>query len=502
MNAASITSSTITLVGPGGTAVPTAVSYANDVATLNPTASLVSNTVYTATVTTGVQDVAGTPMSAAKTWTFTTALVDIAPTVVSTIPAASAINVPVNSAVSATFSEAMTPSSINGTTVLLNGPNGFAVPAVVTYANHIATLTPSAALAGNTVYTATVNTGVKDVAGTPMAASKIWTFTTIANGTGPTILSTNPANKATNVLLNQAISATFSEPMLASSINTTTFTVNGVTGKVTYFSGNAIASFQPSSQLSPNTTYTASILTGVQDSKGNNLAKTYTWTFTTGTLLAQGAINLGSASTFGVLAGSTVTNGGPTIVNGNLGVSPGTSVVGFPPGTVTGTIHSGDAVAAKAKSDLLLGQLDAAGRLGATALAGDLSGLTIYPGLYKNSTSVMVSSGNVTFDAQGNPFAVFIMQMGSTLTTGSGTGMVLAGGAQASNVYWSVGSSATLGVNSSFVGTILSQAAITANTGCTINGVLLTNIGAVTMQSNTITPHVRGKQRSTPQKRS
>jgi len=493
MKASSISTSTFTLASPGGTIVPATVTYANDAAVLNPTSALAGNTVYTATVTTGVQDVAGTSMVSAKIWTFTTAANDIAPTVVSTVPSALAKNVAVNSAVSATFSEAMTPSTINGTTFLLNGPNGLAVPASVTYANDIATLTPTSALAGNAVYTATVNTGVKDVAGTSMAVTKTWTFTTVANGAVPSVISTNPANNATNVALNQAISATFSEPMLASSLDSTSFTVNGVTGTVTYFPASNIASFQPSSNLAPNTTYTAQIQKWAQDLKGNDLSATYTWKFTTGIQLAQGPINLGSASTYAVLAGSTVTNGGPTIVNGNLGVSPGTAVVGFPPGTVTGTIHAGDAVAAQAKADLLQGQLDAAGRLGATALAGDLSGLTMYPGLYKNSTSVMVSSGNLTFDAQGDPNAVFILQMGSTLTTGTGTGMVLAGGAQAKNIYWSVGSSATLGVNSNFIGTILAQASISANNGCTIQGVMLTNVGAVTMQSNTITPKSKKK---------
>ena len=487
MAASSINGTTFTLMRAGGTAVPAAVTYANDMGVLNPTVALIGNSVYTATVTTGVQDIAGTPMAAAKTWTFTTASTDVAPTIVSTIPAASAINVAVNSTVSATFSEAMTSSSINGTTVILNGPNGLAVPAAVTYANNVATLTPTAALAGNAVYSATVNTGVKDVAGTPLAAAKTWKFTTIANGAVPTVISTNPASNATNVLLNQAISATFSEPMLASSLNTTSFTVNGVTGSVTYFAGSNIASFQPSSNLSPNTTYTAQIQVWAQDLKGNDLTKTYTWSFTTGTQLGQTGINLGSASTYGVLAGSTVTNGGPTVVNGNLGVSPGSAVTGFPPGTITGTLNAGNAVAAKAKADLLQGETQAAGLLGAQALPGDLSGLTIYPGLYNNSTSVMVSTGNVTFDAQGDPDAVFILQMGSTLTTGTGTGVVLAGGAQPGNIYWSVGSSATLGVNSSFAGVLLSQVSITANTGCTIQGVLLTNTGAVTLESNTVT---------------
>ena len=120
-------------------------------------------------------------------------------------------------------------------------------------------------------------------------------------------------------------------------------------------------------------------------------------------------------------------------------------------------------------------------------MPGDLSRLTFTPGLYKNSTSVMLSAGNVTLDAQGDPNAVFIFQMGSTLTTSAGTQVVLAGGAKASNIYWSVGSSATLGVNSIFKGTILAEVSITSNNGAVTDGTLLTKTGAVTLEANTIT---------------
>jgi len=260
-----------------------------------------------------------------------------------------------------------------------------------------------------------------------------------------------------------------------------------VQGTVSFNTTSNIATFKPNANLSPNTTYTASIGVGVKDTAGNNLAKQYTWTFTTGIQVAQNTINLGSASTYAVLAGSTVTNAGPTILTGDVGISPGTAATGFPPGIINGNLEAGNAVAAKAKADLLVGQLDAAGRLGAATLPGDLSGLTFTPGLYKNSTSVMLSTGNVTLDAQGDASAVFIFQIGSTLTTSPGTQVVLAGGAQASNIYWSVGSSATIGVNSVFKGIVLAQASITVNTGAVNTGTFLTNIGAVTLQSNTVT---------------
>ncbi len=200
------------------------------------------------------------------------------------------------------------------------------------------------------------------------------------------------------------------------------------------------------------------------------------------------AVTLGGASTFGVLAGSTVTNTGLTTVNGDLGVAPGSAVTGFPPGTVSGTIHANDAAAIAAQSALLAAYNDAAGRTtGAVSVSGDLTGLTLTPGLY-TSTSSLAVTGDVTLNALGNPDAVFIIQSASTLTTGSGSRIVLAGGALASNIIWQVGTSATLGTNSVFKGTILADQAITANTGAKVNGKLLTRIASVTMASNVIAP--------------
>jgi len=256
---------------------------------------------------------------------------------------------------------------------------------------------------------------------------------------------------------------------------------------VGYDTNSHIATFTPSIDLAPNTTYTAVIGTGVKDSSGNHMAVRKVWSFTTGVQQMQTRIDLGAATSYAVLAGSTVTNAGPTTLNGDLGVSPGSAITGFPPGKVNGAIHAGDAQAAKAKADLLQGQLEAAGLLGGQTLPGDLSGLTFTPGLYKNSTSVMLSAGNVTLDAQGDANAVFIFQMGSTLTTSTGTHVVLAGGAKANNVYWSVGTSDTLGVNSIFKGIVLAQISITVNNGAVCDGTFLTNIGAVTLQANTVT---------------
>lgn len=481
MTAASINTSTFTVAGANGIALPAAVTYSNDVATLTPTTLLAPNTVYTATVTTGVKDVAGTPLANTFKWTFTT---DIAPQITANTPLAGATAVLVNSSVTATFSEAMNAASITTSTFTVAGPNGVALPATLLYINDVATLTPNSLLAPNTVYTATVTTGVKDLAGTPLASTFKWTFTT---DTAPVVVSTFPVNNQTQVGVSDKVTATFNEALSAASVSGATFKLTGLGGSAvvaTVSYANKVATLVPSANLASDTVYTATVTTGIKDPAGTPMAKAFAWKFTTG----QAPINLGTAGTYGVLAGSTVTNAGPTIITGDLGVSPGTAITGFPPGTYTGTEHAGDPVAAKAKADLLAAYTDAAGRLGGNALAGDISGLTITPGLYTNATSVMLGVGsNVTFDAKGDANAVFILQMGSTLTTGVGSTMTLAGGAQAKNIYWSIGSSATLGVNSSIVGTVLAQASITANTGTTINGRLLTNVAAVTLASNNVT---------------
>jgi hypothetical protein len=198
---------------------------------------------------------------------------------------------------------------------------------------------------------------------------------------------------------------------------------------------------------------------------------------------------LGTAgSGFAVLAGSTVANTAFTTVNGDLGLSPGSDVTGFPPGIVTGTQHVADSAAAQAQLDLTVAYNDAAGRtVGAIAVAGKLGGLTLPPGLYKSTSSLEISSGDLTLDAQGDANAVFIFQIASTLTTSAGRQVILSGGAKAANVYWQVGTSAVLGTTSVFKGTIMADQSITLTTGAALEGRALTRIAAVTLDSNIIT---------------
>ena len=207
--------------------------------------------------------------------------------------------------------------------------------------------------------------------------------------------------------------------------------------------------------------------------------------FTVSDASAQ-APSLGTAENFGVLAGSTVTNTGPTILQGDLGVSPGTAVVGFPPGVVTGTIHANDAVAQQAQADLTTAYTALAGLACDTVLTGqDLGGMTLTAGVYCFSTSAQLT-GTLTLDAEGDPNAEFIFQIGSTLTTASNSTVELINGGNNCNVYWQVGSSATLGTATAFAGNIVALTSITATTGANASGRLLARNGAVTLDSNSI----------------
>ena len=205
-----------------------------------------------------------------------------------------------------------------------------------------------------------------------------------------------------------------------------------------------------------------------------------------GALAAQPPVGLGTDGAFAVVAGQAVTNTGPSTINGDLGVSPGAAVTGFPPGTVHGTTHAADAVAGQAQLDLTTAYNSAAGRTPFTAVPADLTGLTLAPGVYNNSSALSLT-GALTLDAQGNPDAVFIFQAGSTLITGSGSTVNLINGAQPCNVFWQVGSSATLGTTSNFAGNILALTSISMNNGVTLAGRALARNGSVTLINDTIT---------------
>ncbi len=295
------------------------------------------------------------------------------------------------------------------------------------------------------------------------------------------------------------VSATFSKAMNPATINSSTFTVTGpggasVDGTVSYVAATNMATFTPTLNLALDTAYAATITTGVMDPFGNHLATNFEWSFTTPAVACPAAAArppLGTACAFGILAAvPAVGSTGPTVVTGgDVGIWPAASITGFPPATLSGTKHMGDAVAMTAQGDLTVAYNNAAGAAGGAVLPADIGGLTLPPGVYR-TTSAQPSlgiTGNLTLDGGGDPNAVWIFQVVSTVTTASGNSQVnLIGSAQAENVFWQVGSSATLGTNTSFTGNIMALASVTLDTGATLNGRALAQTGAVSLDSNPV----------------
>ena len=289
MNPATITQASIILQA-GAVAVSGTVTYSGTTATFTPASRLAVNTTYTGRVTTAVKDLNGNALQAEYVWTFSTGAT-LSPVVISTDPANNATGVPLNKTITATFNMVMDPLSINTTTFkLMQGTT--AVTGIVTYSGTTASFTPATPLTLNTLYTATITTGAKNTAGTALANNYVWTFTT-GTLTAPTVISTDPANNATSVLLNKVISATFSEPMNPLTINSTSFILMQgatiVTGTVSY--SGSTAYFTPSVNLLPGTLYTATITTGAKNMAGTSLANNYVWSFTTGTAVAPFVIS-------------------------------------------------------------------------------------------------------------------------------------------------------------------------------------------------------------------
>lgn len=324
------------------------------------------------------------------------------------------------------------------------------------------------------------------------------------NLAGPKVTATDPTNgnqfvtTSTSGVANNGklVTASFNSAINPASINAATFKlaptgqVPVVPASVTYNASTRIATLTTSSALLPNTAYTVVIESSVAGDTGTTIGCSYAWTFKTAAALSTGqqAVNLDCAADFAILAGSTITNTGPTVINnGDVGLSAGSSVTGFPPGTVNGgAIRINDAKANNAKLCLTTAYNDAAGRTTAPiTLSGNIGGQTLAPGLYKSTSTLEISSGNLTL--AGPADGIWIFQVASTLTTTAARQVILSGGAQAKNVFWQVGTSATLGTTSDFKGNILADQSITLNTGAVLNGRALTRIAAVSLDTNTVT---------------
>ena len=557
MTSASINSGTFLLTVKGGASVSGVVTYvaAGSIATFTPDASLQPDTVYTATITTGANDLNGTALAQNYVWSFTTAALPVVtpPTVTSTIPAGLALDVPYNQIVSATFSTAMNPATINSGSFTLTGPGATPVSGLVAYASvgNTLTFTPTSNLAADTTFTATITTKAQDLAGIGLVNDYVWTFTTGTTpvAVSPELVSTVPLNAATDVALNQAVSATFTKAMNPLTLTTATFLLyqgdsasgTPIVATITYDAINFVATLTPTDQLTASTTYTATVTDGATDMAGNKLGTTGAsnpWTFTTGKAAVSPPIVLGSTiALFGGFGGGAgMTNQGTqTVINGAIGTTgASTTMTGFYDtsvaavdgvypcsytvtpsnmGLVNGAIDTAPpppsgacpdegtsttmSIATEAALEAQTAYTTLQGLASDGALAAELGGTTIYPGVYTNASSVGITLGTLTLDAKGDPNAYWIFQIGSSLTVGTPTSsesVVLINGAKADNVYWAVGGLPGVVINygggGTMVGTIISQPGITVSSPgvaavTTINGRVIA-LNASTTLVNTV----------------
>lgn len=292
MSVSAISTATFT-ISNGSSNISGAVSYIGTTATFTPLSNLSPSTTYTATITTEAKDLAGSAMASYYTWSFTTGTTtDTAPpTVSSTNPTNGATGVAINTAITATFGETMSISTMTTATFALSDSSGI-ISGAVSYSGTTATFIPLSNLAYSTPYTATITTGARDLAGNAMASNSTWSFTTVSPTEPPpppkvtlTINSTSPSNGATGVAVNSFVSATFSMLMNGSTLNTDTFMLSDGDGEVggTVTTNGSTATFIPLSNLAYNTIYTATITTGAQAANfaGTTLDSGYTWSFVT-----------------------------------------------------------------------------------------------------------------------------------------------------------------------------------------------------------------------------
>tara|TARA_R110002124_G_scaffold109723_3_gene263130 strand:+ start:3772 stop:5187 length:1416 start_codon:yes stop_codon:yes gene_type:complete len=429
-----------------------------------------------------------------------------APAVMTTSPTIDAVDIAHNINITITFSEEMDASTINATTFTLKQGTA-SIAGAVTYSSSIATFAPSSLLEENLVYTATITTGAKDLAGNSLAANVVWNFTAASNPDtqAPTVMTTSPTTNEVNVERNKVVEITFSEEMDASTINTASFTLkqNGasVEGEVSY--SNTRATFTSTGTLDAALTYTAKITTNVSDLAGNKLAADLQWSFTTsGQSEPLATVDLGTAANYVILAKSAISNIPTSSITGDLGISPAaeTFITGFSltnatgystSSQVTGQVFAADMAdptpinLTTAVNNMQTAYTDAAGRPSPDFFelyTGDISGKTLTRGLYKWTNTVTLSS-DVTLS--GGADAIWIFQIDGDLSMSSAVNITLIGGAQTKNIFWQVAGEVIVGTTSHFEGIILSKTGITLQKGASMNGRALAQT-AVTLDGNSV----------------
>ncbi len=532
MNPLTINSATF-ILKYGTTIIEGSIFIIGNRVVFDPENDLMAETEYTATVTSLVTDLAGNTMEDDFVWKFTTGkdLTLLPPVIISTIPLDEAIDVSIDTDISAEFSKEMDILTITDLTFLVTDDLLAPVDGIVAYdvLTKTATFTPDNDLELDTEYTVTITTGVEDLAGIAMEMDFVWTFTT---DTAPTVISTIPLDGATDVAIDTEISAEFSEDMNGLTITDMTFLVTddslaSVDGMVDYDALTKTVTFTPDSDLLLDTEYTATITADVENLTGTSMEMDFVWTFSTG----AGTVDLKLISPFAIASAAGIDNTGATHINGDVVLDPnftcndvpgvhdggfglcdgkaptinGTVITNQYPDTVTSAAILADLTAAYLsimKANLPGAIVLGCGTIGSNGDAGALIGCagnsTLAPGVYISSSDSSIGiTGILTLDGQGDNNAEFIFQApSSTLVTASGAAgfplseIRLINGARASNVWWQVGSSATIGAYSIFQGNILADSSITMETGATSCGRLLagafTTSGAFIFDSNLV----------------
>jgi hypothetical protein len=390
----------------------------------------------------------------------------------------------------------------SSTFTLMDGANP--VAGLVSYAGNTASFNPSIDLLPGTLYTATITTGAESADGVALESDHVWSFTTEV--IAPTVVLTDPSNFATGVSNSVVVSADFSEAMNSSTITDLTFTLedgslNPVSGIVNY--SGITATFTPDIFLLSNETYTATITTGAENVGGTSLTSDFVWEFTTGDPAGPGIVNLGSAGNFVIIGKSGISTTGVTSITGDIGVSPidQTALTGFsqimdPSGEfstsiyVVGNLYAADyavptpATLVTAVSDMETALTTAMGMTLSVINeegAGIISGLTLAPGLYKWTTGVLIAGAGVTLS--GGPDDTWVFQIDQDLVVDAD--VILAGGAQAKNIFWVTAAQALLNTGVDFSGNILASTLIDLKTGAKVTGRMLSQT-AVTLDAATV----------------